>query len=214
VGAEGRGREPYLTRTDIEIRRFGHVKEPGRFRVGDRDLELRTSYTARHQLDNTLAALTVCDVLGVPLEDGALDVTFSALREEVLELANGVLLINDCYNANPISMRGALAHLADLAGTRRQVAVLGEMAELGAGAAGFHREIGAAAAESGVSELVAVGELAREYAAGANGVAARCVETAEEAAEALRELLRPGDVVLVKGSRSVGLEAVAAKLRH
>jgi UDP-N-acetylmuramoyl-tripeptide--D-alanyl-D-alanine ligase len=205
--------QPYLTRTDIEIRRFGHVKEPGLFRVGDRELSLRTSYTARHQLDNTLAALIVCDVLGVPLQDGALDVTFSALREEVLELPDGVLLINDCYNANPISMLAALAHLADLAGGRRQVAVLGEMAELGAGAAGFHREIGAAAGKSGLSELVAVGELAREYAAGANGVAARCVATAEDAAEALRQVLRPGDVVLVKGSRSVGLEAVAAKLR-
>ena len=57
--------EPYLTRTDIEIRRFGRVDEPGVFRVGERDVRLETSYTARHQLDNTLAALVVCDVLGV-----------------------------------------------------------------------------------------------------------------------------------------------------
>jgi UDP-N-acetylmuramoyl-tripeptide--D-alanyl-D-alanine ligase len=204
--------EPYLTRSDIEIRRFGHVEQPGRFQVGGRVVTLRTSYTARHQLDNTLAALTVCDVLGIPLEDGTFDVEFSALREEVLQLPDGVTMINDCYNANPISMRAALAHLADLAEGRRQVAVLGGMAELGAGAAEFHREIGAVAAASGVSELVVVGELARDYEAGANGIDVRYAASAEEAAGLLRELIRPDDVVLVKGSRSVGLEAVAAKL--
>lgn len=204
--------DPYLTRTDIAVRRFGHVTEPGRYRVGDRVVSLRTSYTARHQLDNTLAALTVCDVLGLPLADGELEVEFSPLREQLLELPGGVLLVNDCYNANPISVRAALAHLAELAGERRRVAVLGGMAELGGDAAAFHREIGAAVAESGVSELVAVGPLAAEYAAGANGVGVRLVADAAAAAEALAGLLEPGDVVLVKGSRSVGLEAVAAKL--
>src|SRR5262245_21280749 len=78
--------EPYL-RDDVEVRRFGHVDEPGVFRVGGRELHIETSYTARHQLDNTLAALTVCDALGIPLEDGRLDVEFSALREQELELA-------------------------------------------------------------------------------------------------------------------------------
>ena len=86
------------------------------------------------------------------------------------------------------------------------------MAELGPGAAAFHREVGAAAAGAGVSELVAVGPLAREYGAGAPGVRLHAVGTAAEAVERLRGLLRPGDVVLVKGSRSVGLEAVAANL--
>jgi UDP-N-acetylmuramoyl-tripeptide--D-alanyl-D-alanine ligase len=205
--------EPYLGRTDIEIRRFRHVEEPGRYSVGDRVISLRTNYQARHQLDNTLIALTVGDVLGVPLEDGELQVEFSPLREEILELPGGVLLVNDCYNANPISMRAALAHLAELAAGRRQVAVLGEMAELGDETVAFHREIGATVAGSGVSELIAVGALARGYAAGATGVDAHLVADAAQAAEALRELLRPGDVVLVKGSRSAGLEAVAANLR-
>jgi UDP-N-acetylmuramoyl-tripeptide--D-alanyl-D-alanine ligase len=204
--------EPYLRRADIEIRRFGRVEEPGVFDLGDRIVHVRTSYTSRHQLQNTLAALIVCDVLGVPVA-AELTVEFTALREQVLVFPNGIELINDCYNANPISMRAALVHLAERAGGRRQVAVLGEMAELGAGAVGYHREVGAAAAELGVSELVAVGPLAREYAAGANGVQTRWVATAEEAAAALRELLRPGDVVLVKGSRAVGLEVVAANLQ-
>jgi UDP-N-acetylmuramoyl-tripeptide--D-alanyl-D-alanine ligase len=204
--------EPYLGRSDIEIRRFGRVEEPGVFHVGGRTIRLATSYTARHQLDNTLAALTVCDVLGVPVEDGPLEVAFSALREEELDLPDGVLLLNDCYNANPLSMRAALAQLAERAGERRRIAVLGEMAELGDGAAEFHREIGAAAAKLGVDELIGVGALAREYEAAANGVSTHHAETAEAAADALAEIVRPGDVVLVKGSRSVGLEAVAAKL--
>jgi UDP-N-acetylmuramoyl-tripeptide--D-alanyl-D-alanine ligase len=202
--------EPYLTRDDVEIRRFGHVEEPGAFRVGDRTIRLETSFTARHQLDNTLAALTVCDVLGVPVADGRLDVAFTPLREEELALADGVTLINDCYNANPLSMRAALAHLAGRAGGRRRVAVLGEMAELGDGAAAYHREIGAAVAEAGVDELIAVGPLAREYEA--TGVHTSWVESAGAAADELARILRPGDVVLVKGSRAVGLEAVAAKL--
>ncbi len=204
--------EPYLTRTDIEIRRFGHVEEPGVFRVGERTIRLDTSYTARHQLDNTLAALVVCDVLGIPVDDGELVVEFSALREEEIMLPGDVLLINDCYNANPLSMRAALLHLAERAGPRRRIAVLGEMAELGAGASEYHSGVGALLAELGVEELIAVGPLAREYEAAANGVATRHAETAAAAAEALEAILRPGDVVLVKGSRAVGLEAVAAKL--
>jgi UDP-N-acetylmuramoyl-tripeptide--D-alanyl-D-alanine ligase len=202
--------EPYLTRTDIEIRRFGQVEKPGVFEVGGRTINLETSYSARHQLRNTLAALTVCDALGIQIADGRLDVEFSPLREEELELPDGIVLINDCYNANPLSMRAALEHLAERAGPRRRVAVLGEMAELGPAADVYHQEIGTAVTELGVAELIAVGPLARGYV----GSSGRWVATAEEAAEAVSELLRSGDVVLVKGSRSVGLEAVAAKLRN
>jgi len=185
--------EPYLERADIEVRRFSS------------EVPFETSYTARHQLDNTRAALTVCDVLGVPLP-ARLDVTFTPLREEEHELAEGVLLLNDCYNANPLSMRAALSNLAERAGDRRRVAVLGEMAELGPAAEEFHREVGTLAAELGV-EVVGVGPLARNYGG-------RAVATAAEAADVVAGLLQPGDVVLVKGSRSVGLEAVAAKLTN
>jgi UDP-N-acetylmuramoyl-tripeptide--D-alanyl-D-alanine ligase len=183
--------EPYLTRDDIEVRRFAT------------DVPFATSYTARHQLDNTRAALAVCEVLGVPAPS-RLDVEFTPLREEEHELADGVLLLNDCYNANPLSMRAALANLAECAGRRRRVAVLGEMAELGSGAAEFHREVGRHASELGI-EVIAVGPLARDYGG-------RHVADAQEAAAVVADVLRPGDVVLVKGSRSVGLEAVAAKL--
>jgi UDP-N-acetylmuramoyl-tripeptide--D-alanyl-D-alanine ligase len=126
------------------------------------------------------------------------------LREEEYELEGGVLLLNDCYNANPLSMRAAMANLAARAGERRRIAVLGEMAELGPGAPDYHREVGRLAADLGV-EVIGVGPLARDYGG-------RHVADAEEATTAVAELLQPGDVVLVKGSRSVGLEAVAAKL--
>jgi UDP-N-acetylmuramoyl-tripeptide--D-alanyl-D-alanine ligase len=203
--------DAYL-RDDIEIRRFGQIEEAGRFRIGDRVVTLETSFQARHQLENTLAALTVCDVLGIPIEDGRLDVRFSPLREEVVELRNGVTLINDSYNANPVSMRAALDHLAAIAGPRRQVAVLGEMAELGEAAAGYHREVGQHAVRTGVKLIIAVGPLAADYLVPSAGIEVATVESADEAATLALGLIRPGDVVLVKGSRAVGLEAVAAKL--
>ena len=161
--------EPYLQRTDIEIRRFGQPEEAGRFRIGDREIRLETTYAGPHQLQNTLAALTVCDVLGIPIEDGVLDVRFSPLREEVIELPDGITLINDCYNANPASMRAALAHLSAFAGERRKVAVLGGMAELGDEAVNYHREIGEEVVRAGVEAIVAVGPLAAEYLVPAPG---------------------------------------------
>jgi UDP-N-acetylmuramoyl-tripeptide--D-alanyl-D-alanine ligase len=204
--------EPYLTRDDIHVRRFGSVGEPGRFDVGGRQITLETSFIAPHQLQNTLAALTVCDVLGILPEDGRLDVAFSPLREEVIDLPDGVTLINDCYNANPASMKAALAHLSNLAGDRRKVAVLGEMAELGDGALAYHREVGEEVVEAGVAAIVAVGPLAAEYLVPVTHAEVAMAADAEEAADAAAAMIRPGDVVLVKGSRAVGLEAVAAKL--
>jgi UDP-N-acetylmuramyl pentapeptide synthase len=193
--------EPYLTRTDIEIRRVPSLEEVG-------GLPVATNFSARHQLQNTLTALTVAEVLGITVDDDV-HVEFSPLREQDVPLADDVLLINDCYNANPMSMRAALSSLAERAGTRRRVAVLGEMAELGRDERAYHREVAEAVRDAGVAEVIAVGPLARDYVP--NG-AGRWVATAGEAADALREILRPGDVVLVKGSRSVGLEVVAAKL--
>ena len=174
-------------------------------------ITLQTSFTAPHQFDNLLAALIVCDALGVEIRDGRLDVDFSPLREEEHELAHGVLLLNDSYNANPVSMRAALENAAGRAAGRRVFAVLGTMAELGTDSVRYHREIGEHVAQFGVGQLIAVGEAARDYDTGA--VPTTWFPTAAEAAEAIPDMVEPHDVVLVKGSRSVGLEAVAAKLR-
>jgi len=117
-------------------------------------------------------------------------------------------VVNDCYNANPMSMRAALDHLAASPAERR-IAVLGGMAELGPDAAGYHREIGAQAAQLGIDVLVPVGEEALAYADGFDGQL-QPVATPEEAAALLEELGQPGDRVLIKGSRSAGLERVLA----
>ncbi|MDP8910631.1 MAG: UDP-N-acetylmuramoyl-tripeptide--D-alanyl-D-alanine ligase [Actinomycetota bacterium] len=219
--------EPYLTRADIELVRFG----PGgdvtleRFEVldgravvtadvvGER-VELELNLTAPHHASNALAALAAYRALGLPLERadlGAGDVELSRWRGEELALPGDGVLINDCYNANPVSMRAALLHLALRSGGRRSVAVLGDMAELGAEAPRYHREIGALAAELGVGALVAVGPLARGYL-DERIPDRRWTASAEEAREIVAGIVVPGDSVLVKGSRSIGLEAVSEAL--
>jgi UDP-N-acetylmuramoyl-tripeptide--D-alanyl-D-alanine ligase len=165
-------------------------------------------FAEAHNLENALAAVAVGVALGAPLAgmaDRAANIGFSRFRGERLELGDGIVLVNDCYNANPVSMRAALSHLATL-GEGRRIAVLGEMAELGPGADGYHREIGASARAEGVDLLVGVGEAARGYEPD------ELVGDPEEAAELLAAQIEPGDTILVKGSRSAGLEAVAVSL--
>jgi UDP-N-acetylmuramoyl-tripeptide--D-alanyl-D-alanine ligase len=139
------------------------------------------------------------------------DVRFAALRGERFALPDGIVLIDDCYNANPMSMRAAVDDLAETAPARR-VAVLGDMLELGPEAPRYHREIGEHAAARGVGLLVTVGPLAAEMGSGFAGEA-HSVEEPTAAAELLEALLREGDTVLVKGSRRLGLERVAQTLR-
>jgi UDP-N-acetylmuramoyl-tripeptide--D-alanyl-D-alanine ligase len=165
-------------------------------------------FAEAHNLENALAAVAAGVALGAPLAemaDHAANIGFSRFRGERLEMGNGIVLVNDCYNANPISMRAALSHLASLEGERR-IAVLGEMAELGPDAAGYHREVGESARAEGVDLLIGVGEPSRDYGPD------ELVATPEEAAELLAAQAEPGDAILVKGSRSAGLETVAESL--
>src|ERR671919_406645 len=130
-------------------------------------------------------------------------------RGEELPLPGGGVLINDCYNANPISVVAALENLVERSAGRRTVAVLGDMAELGPGAPSYHREVGAVASRLGIDALVAVGGLARAYLDGARGVpVTRYASTVEQGLAAVREVLAPGEYVLVKGSRAMGLEVI------
>jgi len=222
--------EPFLTRADLTLVRFGEggdvrltgfELEDGHarlgFATGSEGVELELPITARYQAQNALAAVAVYRALGLPLDElglGAVDVAFSRWRGEERPLPGGGLLINDCYNANPVSLRAALDHLDERAGARRKVAVLGEMAELGPGAPEYHREVGAHAAAVGVAVLVAVGAGSRAYLLDVGGriPEARWVPSAATAVEAVTALLQPGDCVLLKGSRSVGLELVADAL--
>ena len=161
-------------------------------------------FAARHQAQNAAAAIAVLDTLGYDRPRGVVEVTFSRWRSQETPLPGGGLLINDAWNANPVAMRAALAHLRDCAAGRRTVAILGDMAELGAEAARFHEEIGRELGS--VDVVIGVGELARGYAPTA------WAATAAEAVELARQTVQPGDAVLVKGSRSVGLEIVAEAL--
>ncbi len=171
-----------------------------------------------HQVANFLAAAAIGTAVGMtPSEcaEAAPGLRAAEHRGELKTHASGARIFDDAYNANPSSMRAALETLATLPGVRR-IAVLGDMLELGADEERWHRETGAAAVGR-ADLLIAVGPRARELAAGA--VAAgmpedrvRRVDTAEEAAEALRPTLSEGDVVLFKASHGIGLDRAVALL--
>jgi len=165
-------------------------------------------FAEAHNLTNALAAIAAGAALGAELAgmaDRAAGIGFSRFRGERLQLPGGIVLVNDCYNANPVSMRAALDHLASLEATRT-VAVLGEMGELGSDSPGYHREVGEHARAHGIDFVVGVGLPARDYDPD------ELVADPGEAAEFLAQQLRPGDAVLIKGSRSAGLETVAEQL--
>jgi UDP-N-acetylmuramoyl-tripeptide--D-alanyl-D-alanine ligase len=174
-----------------------------------------------HHVANALAVAAVAIEAGLAIEAIAAALAAAApasrWRMEVAERPDGVTVVNDAYNANPESVRAAVRALVAMsdAGRRRTWAVLGTMAELGDHAPAAHREIGAFCASSGVDEVVAVGADAALIADGALEVGlaparVMCVADADAATALLAESVRPGDVVLVKASRSAGLERVAA----
>jgi UDP-N-acetylmuramoyl-tripeptide--D-alanyl-D-alanine ligase len=177
-----------------------------------------------HYVANALAAATIAAELGmtVPGIASALsDATArSDKRMELHERGDGVLVVNDTYNANPDSMKAAIQALTHIAGNgappggRRGIAVLGHMGELGDIEVPSHVEIGRLVARSGVSVLVAVGNGALPMLEGARGEIgwngeAIAVADPPGAVSALRNVLRPGDVVLVKASKAAGLWEVA-----
>ena len=208
---------PHL-RADLDVVTFGEGGDvapaggdAGRVRIVARGetIELEPSFAQAHNRLNLLAAVAAALAVGVTPR-GRVEVAFSALRGEHVALAEDVLVINDCYNANPMSMRAALDDLAAQADGRR-VAVLGDMLELGPGAARFHAEVGREATAAGVDLLVTVGELAAAMLGEFDGER-HAVADAGEAAALLPELLEPGDTVLIKASRGMGLEAVTEAL--
>jgi UDP-N-acetylmuramoyl-tripeptide--D-alanyl-D-alanine ligase len=215
--------------TDGPVLTFGRAAPGADVRVGDLTLDrlgrpaftLRTAGAAArvalplvgaHQALNAAAAAAAALAAAVRLDVAAAALATASLsrrRMERRELAGGVTLIDDSYNANPDSVRAALDALAAIGGGRR-LAVLGEMRELGPGSAALHRAVGAyAAARADV--VLAVGPAARPIADGA-GARAVTVDDNEAAVAWLRNHLAAGDVVLVKGSRGARLDEVAAAL--
>ena len=187
--------------------------EGGRAEIESRGrlIKLELPYSEPYNLLNTLAAVTAARAVGVTPR-GRVEVDFSPLRGQEVELPGGVTVVNDCYNANPMSMRAALEHLA-AAPARRRIAVLGEMAELGPDAERFHAEVAEQAGAAGIDALVAVGEGARAYLDAFAGPERHGVASPEEAGALLERIAGPGDRVLVKGSRSAGLERVLGDVR-
>lgn len=223
VPTEASDLDPFLTRADVEVRRFDRtcierldagddVSMASRWRlpVGEQSIELDLPFDQRHLVENVLAALTAYDALGLPLEraqDGASRIRLSAWRSDVRPLVGGGLVVNDAYNANPTSMRAALLDLCERAHGRRRVVFLGEMAELGAESGRYHREIAALLDELGIELVIGVGHAGRLYVP--SGERGHWIADAD-AYRQVEDLLRPGDVVLVKGSRAVGLEGIPA----
>jgi UDP-N-acetylmuramoyl-tripeptide--D-alanyl-D-alanine ligase len=181
---------------------------------GRSHVELRVA--GRHQAENLLAAATAANALGLSSEqiaDAARDLQAAPHRGRVYRLAGGAVLVDDSYNASPVAVARMLELLAAVEG--RRIAVLGEMYELGELSDDAHRAAGTQAARSCELLLAVGGAAARRLADAARAAGLGAVELAGDADEAARVLaarLRPGDVVLVKGSRGVGLDRTVAAL--
>jgi UDP-N-acetylmuramoyl-tripeptide--D-alanyl-D-alanine ligase len=182
-----------------------------------RPITLEVDFTQAHLRSNLLAAVAAALAVGV-VPAGHVELELSPGRGQRVELAEGITLIDDCYNANPMSMAAALADLKASASDRgrRRVAVLGDMLELGPEELAYHRRLGREAADAGVDLLVTVGRLARAagqaFAAAAPEAEMQAVDDAAQAAALLPIVVRRDDVILVKASRGVGLEAVCSAL--
>ena len=206
---EGEGR---LNATDVWTHAGGTT-----FKLEGR--EVTSPLLGLHNVQNLLAALAACRGLGIELEDVLPAVSrLSACRRRLERIQAGpVTIIDDSYNANPESARASVRVLAGLHGHARRILVLGEMLELGPTGAAEHERIGREAAAAGIDVLATVGELARSAADGAvaGGIAAGSVPRfsgTEDAIARMPALVRPGDVVLVKGSHRLGLDRLVDRL--
>lgn len=203
----------------------GEAVEVGGDRVGfllclpEERFPVRLQLAGRHNVHNALAAAAAASALGVPgavIARGLEAFRTLAGRMEAVQL-DGITLLADTYNANPLSVKAALLALDEMGGAGARVAVLGDMLELGSQAAALHREVGEVVARR-ADLLIALGSLAGAIAEGARQAGMpeaqiRIVPSHEEAVAVLQQLLRPGDRVLVKGSRGMRMERICASLQ-
>jgi len=174
-----------------------------------------------HMVQNAMLAVAAGRMFGLSLEDCAAGLAAAPLTKARLQIKRirGVQFIDDSYNANPESMKAALHTLVELDADGKRIAVLGEMRELGEESARGHREVGETAAELGVDQLIAIGDMAAAIAEAARNAGLQNTSIARstsEAAELLGEIAASGDLVLVKGSRAARTERVieAFEIRH
>jgi UDP-N-acetylmuramoyl-tripeptide--D-alanyl-D-alanine ligase len=226
----------YVDRTDASVVTFGltraaavrargvRLAPDGRASfdvvVGAETAHVALAVPGEHMVPNALAAIAVGTTLEVPVVEAAAAVGAARItrwRMETIDTARGVRIVNDAYNANPVSMAAALKTARWIAGDRRLIAVLGQMAELGDIAPAEHERIGELAARLHVDRLVTIGPDAKAIAMAAarEGVEPSQVADYDDLDAALADVAsatEPGDVVLVKGSRVAGLEVLAARL--
>ena len=208
------GRDPRAQVRAVDVRLAGAGRPSVRLGAPQGGAPVALAVHGEHQVANALAAAAVALELGMPVAEVATGLgearPLSRWRMEVTERTDGVLVVNDAYNANPESMAAALRALKTMARARRSWAVLGPMGELGAAAEDEHRAVGRLAAELGVDRVLVVG--ADAAGIGAEVPGALFEHDVESAVELLRSELRPEDVILVKASRAAGLERVALAL--
>jgi UDP-N-acetylmuramoyl-tripeptide--D-alanyl-D-alanine ligase len=205
---------------DVELRGLEGTR--ARLRTKHGDTELTTPLLGLGNLSNVLAATAAALEFDIPLatiRERASGLAPATHRGELLRLPGGITLVDDSYNSSPSALKRALELVGSAQGCARKVAVLGEMLELGGHANRLHAECGRAAAAAGLDILIAVGgPPARTLAdaAIAEGMAAANVlhvASKQEAAELAGSRVRPGDLVLVKGSRGIGTDFVVERLK-
>jgi len=212
----GRGVDCEVRATDV---RLDAAARPS-FTLTHRDESVAVTLKVHgeHFVQNALAAASVALSLGINIDVVAAELRIAGLdskwRMEVHELGNHITLVNDCYNANPESMRAALAATASMAAGRRSWAILGEMRELGETSRIEHESLGRAAAEMGIDRLICIGDalLPTHESALAAGLKSFAVTDIQDAVNIITTDAIPGDVIVVKASRGVALERVADAL--
>lgn len=211
--------EADVTAVAIDTSRFGSIRFRLRTPLGEAAADL--PMTGRHNLMNALAASAVATALKMRPEliaDALSSVKPPKMRGELLNFAAGFTVVDDSYNSNPRSLLSMVQTLAEASGqVKRRLVVAGEMRELGPEAPRLHREVGREIAELGIEVLWGVRGLALDIVKGAEetqGIATRFFESSQDAAAAALEEVRAGDLILVKGSRSVETERVVKALRE
>ena len=207
--------------TDVTLRGVEGTRARVTTPAGERAVDV--PLPGEGNLANVLAATAVAITWGVPLDaiaERAEQLKPARRRGEVVSLRDGITLVDDSYNASPSALKGALRSLARATRHTRRVAFLGEMLELGAHGVALHEECGRYAADSGVAMLVTAGGAAAQrmaeaaIAAGLPREVVRYVQTSRDAAALVCDVLRPGDLVLVKGSRGSRMDIVADRIRE
>lgn len=189
--------------------------------IGDKKKAVRLNVLGRHHVVNALAAAAVGAQLGLTIDEivsGLEKAETDEMRMQMVPLGSGVRLVDDAYNASPLSTEAALKTLAELSGERK-VAVLGDMLELGKIAEEAHRRIGQQAHRFGMDLVAAVGSMAEQVKEGAveAGMDPKAVLTfadSQQCAHSVSEWSKPGDLILLKGSRGIRLERVSDALKH